>query len=94
MTLVGKKRLADFCAKHADVRQAVAAWVAEVEEARWESPSAVKARYHTASVINRDRIVFNLKGNHYRLDVTVGFAEQIVIVRRIGTHSEYSSWTF
>jgi len=94
MTVAGKKILLEFAAKHADVRSAIAAWVAEVEEANWTGPQDVKARYPTASFIGDKRVVFNIKGNHYRLDVQISYSTKVVLVKRVGTHAEYDTWKF
>ena len=94
MTLVGKRLLAEFARAHASARDAVAAWTAEVEAASWRSSLDVKTRFRSASFMGRNRVVFNLKGNHFRLDAQINFSAQIVLVRRIGTHAEYDSWTF
>jgi mRNA interferase HigB len=94
MILVGKRLLSEFARTHASSRDAIAAWTAEVEAASWRSPNDVKNRYRSASFVGNDRVIFNLKGNHFRLDVQVNYSAQIVLVRRIGTHAEYDSWTF
>jgi mRNA interferase HigB len=94
MILVGKRVLVQFGRKHASARDAVAAWVAEVEAASWHSSVDVKARYSSISFVGHDRVVFNLKGNHFRLDAQINYSAQVVLVRRIGTHAEYDSWTF
>ena len=94
MTLVGKRILTEFARTHASSRDTIAAWTAEVEATSWRSPSDVKSRYRSASFVGSDRVIFNLKGNHFRLDVQVSYSAQIVLVRRIGTHAEYDSWTF
>jgi mRNA interferase HigB len=94
MTLVGKRLLAEFARTHASSRAAIAAWTAEVEAASWRSPIDVKTRFPSASFVGNSRVVFNLKGNHFRLDTQVNYSAQIVLVRRIGTHAEYDVWTF
>lgn len=94
MTLVGKRLLSEFARRHASARDAIAAWTSEVEAATWRSSVDVKARFASASFIGGDRVVFNLKGNHFRLDAQVSYSAQIVLVRRIGTHAEYDSWIF
>ena len=94
MILVGKRILTEFAQAHASARDAIAAWTAEVEAASWRSPVDVKARFRSASVVGSNRVVFNLKGNHFRLDAQIDYSAQIVLVRRIGTHAEYDSWTF
>lgn len=94
MQVVGRARLEDFAAKHADVRSAIDAWLSEVEEANWTTSAQLKARYPSASLISKERVIFNLKGNKYRLDTTVAYLNQLVVVRRLGTHAEYSKWTY
>lgn len=94
MKVVGRSRLYEFCRRHEDVRAAVDAWLAEVEEAKWKTPHELKAQYGSASVVGKNRIVFNLRGVRYRLDVKVSFQLQEVLVVRIGTHEEYDDWEF
>ena len=94
MKVVGKKALEDFKRRHADVRSHVDAWVCEVEDAQWQSSRDIKAKYATASFLGDNRVVFNLKGNSYRLDVKVSYENQVVLVKRIGTHAQYDNWKF
>ena len=67
-------------------------WIAEVKEAEWSTPLEVKQRYPRASVLEDNRMVFRLKGNHYRLVAKVSYKNQIVRVERVGTHAEYDTW--
>lgn len=94
MKLLGKALLEDFARSHADARSQIDAWIAEVEEATWRGPMDIKARFSSASFLADNRVVFNLKGNRYRLDTKVNYKNQIVLVKRIGTHTEYDKWTF
>ena len=94
MKLLGKTHLDDFARLHADVRSQIDAWIAEVEEAAWQGPMDIKARFSSASFLADNRVVFNLKGNRYRLDMKVNYKNQIVLVKRIGTHAEYDKWAF
>jgi mRNA-degrading endonuclease HigB of HigAB toxin-antitoxin module len=94
MILVGKGILTEFALGHASARDAIAAWTLEVENASWRSIVDVRARFPSVSLIGKDRLVFNLKGNHFRLDVQINYSARVVLVRRIGTHAEYDSWTF
>jgi mRNA interferase HigB len=71
------------------LKAAIDAWFDEVKKADWASSADVKRRYATASVISADRIVFNIKGNDYRLVVAVDFEKGIVWIKWIGTHKEY-----
>jgi len=94
MKVVGKQILDDFKRLHADARSQIDAWVAEVEVAEWDSPNDIKARFASASFLPNNRVVFNLKGNSYRLDVKVAYNTEVVLIKRIGTHAEYDKWTF
>jgi mRNA interferase HigB len=65
------------------------AWFAEARLAQWTSPQDVKNRYANASIIANNRVVFNIKGNDYRLVVAIAYKMQYVYVKFIGTHAEY-----
>ena len=92
MRLVGTELLAEFAGQHADIRHALDAWACEVEDADWIGPKDVKARYPSASVLSDNRLVFNIKGNKYRIETKVSYELKVVLVKRIGTHSEYLKW--
>ena len=64
-------------------------WYHEVERADWETPAMLKERYSNASIIRGDLVVFNIKGNRYRLVARINFRERLVYVRFFGTHREY-----
>ena len=94
MKVVGRKCLEDFIQRHADVRSQVDAWLCEAEEAEWKTPQDVKDRYQQASFLSKNRVIFNLKGNNYRLEVKVSYTSRIILIIRIGSHAEYSKWDF
>lgn len=71
------------------VKAALDAWFDEVSRAHWTGASDVRRLYATASVVNAGRIVFNIKGNDYRLVVAVDFEKAIVWIKWIGTHKAY-----
>lgn len=71
------------------MKAAVDAWFDEVKKAHWANSADVKRLYATASIVTADRIVFNLKGNAYRLVVSVDFEKGIVWIKWIGTHKDY-----
>jgi len=95
MRIIARRTLREFVdasAGRADapaLKAALDAWFDEVKNARWASTADVKRRYRTASVVTADRIVFNIKGNDYRLVVTVDFEKGIVWIKWIGTHAAY-----
>lgn len=94
MKVVGRKHLESFQGGHADIRSQLDAWVCEVEDAEWQSPQDIRKRFPHASFLGDDRVIFNLKGNNYRLDTKISFKAQVVLIKRIGTHAEYSKWKF
>jgi mRNA interferase HigB len=94
MKVVNTTLIQKFGVRHADVRSQLAAWVSEAEEAEWKTPNDIKARYPQASFLADNRVVFNLKGGNYRLDAKISYKTQVVLVKRIGTHAEYSRWRF
>jgi mRNA interferase HigB len=71
------------------VKAALDAWFDEASRAAWKITADVKRRYATASIVNAERVVFNVKGNDYRLVVSVDFEKAIVWVKWIGTHKNY-----
>ena len=71
------------------VKASLDAWFDEVTRATWTNASDVKRLYATASIVNADRIVFNIKGNTYRLIVAVDFGPGIVWIKWLGSHAEY-----
>ena len=92
MDVVGREVLEDFKRKHADVRSRIDAWLIEADEATWDSPHAVTERYPSASILSENRVVFNLKGNSYRLLVRIAYRLGKVLVLKAGTHAEYERW--
>lgn len=89
MRLISRKKLIEFWTVYADSKEQLQAWAFEVEHAEWKTPSDVKARYGTADILRNNRVVFNIKGNRYRLVVKIEYNIQIVFIRFIGTHKEY-----
>ena len=71
------------------VKAALDAWFAEVGKAMWTTTADVKRLYATASIVSAERIVFNIKGNDYRLVVSVDFEKSIVWIKWVGTHRAY-----
>jgi mRNA interferase HigB len=72
-----------------DAEASLRAWTAETEKANWRSMNEVKQQFGNASIVGNDRVVFNIKGNDYRLVVAINFKFQIVYILFIGTHKEY-----
>ncbi len=89
MRIISRKALKTFWMRHADAQQALQAWYADVKRANWRGPADVKRIYKNASILPNNRVVFNIKGNRYRLVVAVNYPAPIVYIRFVGTHAEY-----
>lgn len=87
--IIAKKTLRTFWEKHADSEQYLKTWFETVKNASWNSPNEVKQTYVTASIIKDSRVVFNIKGNSYRLVVKFNYRRQWAFIRFVGTHSDY-----
>lgn len=94
MKVVGKQYIDEFCDAHSDARAQMSAWLYEAEESTWQTPIDIKNRYASASFLSDNRVIFNVKGNRYRIDTKVSYKNQVVIIIRVGTHAEYSKWKF
>lgn len=91
MRIVAVSALRDFWQRHPDAEQPLRALVEEVKAADWAQPADIKARYRHASILKNRRVVFNIKGNDYRLVVAVAYRMRIVYVKFIGTHAQYDA---
>ena len=86
--MIAKRALREFWLEHPDAEGPLLAWYREVERETWDGPAMLKARYRSASFVG-DRVVFNVKGNTYRLVVRVDYPRRLVCVRFVGTHAQY-----
>jgi mRNA interferase HigB len=89
MRIIARSTLREFWEVHTDVEQALRAWIDDVAQADWQSPTEIKSVYANASFIANNRVVFNIKGNKYRLIVHVRYDISILFIRFVGSHAEY-----
>lgn len=94
MKLYGQLILDGFKKKHSNSRKAIDAWKAEIIAAVWKSTHCVKNSFPSADFLHDNKIIFDIKGNQYRVVVRVDYLRQIVLVEWAGTHSEYSRKKF
>jgi mRNA interferase HigB len=87
--IFAKSTLREYWEKHPDSEQYLKTWYDVAMHANWRTPNDVKQSYANASILKNGRIVFNIKGNSYRLVVKFNFEKQLGFIRFIGTHSEY-----
>lgn len=89
MRVISKKILREFWEKHSDSEQQLKSWFQETSNAEWNSPNDIKIEYPSASILSNNRVVFNIKGNKYRLIVRINYDYKMAWIRFVGTHAEY-----
>lgn len=95
MRIIARSTLTRFISKldgHKDqraVRAALDSWFQEARKAKWTNSSDIKANYAHASIVGADRVVFNIKGNDYRMVVAVSYVRSALFIKWLGTHKEY-----
>lgn len=89
MRIFSRGTLRDFWLNHADSEQQLKAWYEEATNDNWNSPADIKRKYPSASILPDNRVVFNIKGNTYRLIVKINYSHGTVYIRFVGTHAEY-----
>jgi mRNA interferase HigB len=87
--VISKKILREFWENHVDSTQQLKSWFQETSVADWKTPKQIKKDYPTASFLANNRVVFNIKGNKYRLVVRINYEYSMVWIRFIGTHAAY-----
>jgi mRNA interferase HigB len=91
MRVISKVALVDFWSRHPASQQPLQDWYQEATAALWKTPQDIKARYGSASFLGHNRVVFNIKGNEYRLVVAVAYRFAAIYVKFVGTHAQYDA---
>ncbi len=89
MRIISKKTLRDFWEIHPDAEQPLKAWHAKIKLAEWENSSDIKNDYRNASFVANNRVIFNIKGNTYRLVAAINYDFAIIYIRFVGNHKDY-----
>ena len=92
MRIIAKKTLRDFWESdpdYLDAKGALEAWHTEALKADWKTPQEVKKQFRNASILKDSRVVFNIKGNNYRLVVKINYPYRVIYIRFVGTHKCY-----
>ena len=90
MRIISKRALREFWEGHPESEQPLLSWFREVEQADWSTPAQVLERYPNASIVGRDRVVFRIRHNDYRIVARIFYPGRMVYIRFVGTHSEYN----
>ncbi len=97
MRVIARGTLNGFVRNRVDARHQKAvkaqldAWYAEVAKAEWKTSAELRSQYSSASIVSAERVVFNIKGNDYRLVVAINYYFKVVLIKWLGTHREYDN---
>lgn len=89
MRITSKKKLRECWGKHRNAEQPLKAWYFEVKHANWKTPTEVKQGFLSADFLTGNRVIFNIKGNRYRIIAVIHYNIGRVYIRFAGTHAEY-----
>lgn len=89
MKIIDSEKIEKFIRKHADADKPLQKWVQICEAADWKNHSDLKNDFLSADYVGNNRYVFNIKGNNYRIVAVVTFFAGRMVIRFIGTHSDY-----
>ncbi|WP_226020557.1 type II toxin-antitoxin system HigB family toxin [Serratia symbiotica] len=89
MKIISIATLKSFWEQYPDAEQPLKSWLDEAKKANWQSPMEIKELYRSASILKNSRVVFNIKGNDYRLVISIFYAAGWVYIKFIGTHKHY-----
>jgi mRNA interferase HigB len=89
MRIIAISHLKSFWERYPDSEQPFLAWIDEARKADWKTPADIKAHFATASILKSRRVVFNIKGNDFRLVVAVAYRFGAIYIKFVGTHKQY-----
>ena len=92
MRVIGTDKIDEFIRKHMDSKGWLEAWLAEARSGEWQTPNDIKAHYNSASILDENKVIFNVKGNNYRMEVQISYKNKVIAIKRLGTHAEYNRW--
>ncbi|NRR29004.1 type II toxin-antitoxin system HigB family toxin [Oxalobacteraceae bacterium] len=90
MRILNRGVLANFCRKHPDCRKWISHWISEVESSRWESTHDIKRQFRSASLLPEKIVIFNVRGNEYRIETQISYVTGAVLIKWCGTHDQYT----
>jgi len=91
MRIIAVSHLKTFWEQHPDAEQPFLAWLDEARNASWSNPAQIKEPFRSASILKSRRVVFNIKGNDYRLVVAVAYRFGALYIKFVGTHQQYDA---
>ena len=94
MKVVSRKHIDDFIRNHPDGKSSIESWYHEAINSTWETNMDIKRKYSSASFLKENYVIFNIKGNSYRLVTKIAYKTKIVLIKWLGSHAEYSKKDF
>ncbi|MBS4080226.1 type II toxin-antitoxin system HigB family toxin [Pseudomonas rustica] len=91
MRIISVSQLKSFGDRYPDSEQPLLAWIDEARKANWKTPAEIKAHFASASILKSRRVVFNIKGNDFRLVAAIAYRFGAVYIKFIGTHKQYDA---
>ena len=91
MRVIAKATLVEFWSRHPASKQALLAWFEDAIHAQWQTPQDIKQRYARASFVGGNRVVFNIKGNDYRVVAALAYRFAALYIKFVGTHAQYDA---
>ena len=91
MRIIAVSQLKVFWQKYPGAEQSFLCWIDEAKKANWQTPADIKAQFGHASILKSNRVVFNIKGNAYRLVVAVAYRYSAIYIKFAGTHQQYDA---
>lgn len=89
MRIISRKALREFWDVHLDAEPHLREWLQAVQPVSWRTPQEIREQFPRASFVGSNRVIFNIRGNRYRLVVAISYAYGIIYVRFVGSHAEY-----
>lgn len=89
MNVISRRPLIEFWGKHPKAEAPLRAWYALVEKSDWANTSDIRATFNSADFVGDNRVVFNIGGNNYRIVAHIAYKHKRVLIKFVGTHSEY-----
>ena len=89
MRIISEKPLREFWERHPDSEGPLAEWLRVARRESWRTPQDLREQFSRASFVGSNRVVFNIKGNQYRLVAAINYPYGIIYIRFVGAHSEY-----
>lgn len=91
MRIIAVSQLKNFWERYPESEQSLLAWIDEARKASWSTPSDIKAHFASASILKSRRVVFNIKGNDFRLIVAVAYRFGALYIKFVGPHKQYDA---